>query len=279
MSGTWSAHISDVNRLIEENKAKRAARLGTATTARNAAAASAAQSSAVAPSPVGATDQYYGGANTADAFGSTTPATGNWGGGFPNASTIASFLDVNPNVARAGLTALGLVNPALGTALAGMGLIGNAANTSNNVGMLSGLGVNPGIGSVLGGLLGFNGLSGNNTAALNAAMANQYEGFANLSPNQMPGDVSGTSYAGSMADIAGQMDAANAAAQAASTPSSPSGGWGDLGDISSTELFQKGGYTGAGRDGKVQPYKPAGIVHEGEIVIPHHVVKRLGLLG
>ncbi|MBU8540176.1 hypothetical protein [Falsiroseomonas tokyonensis] len=38
--------------------------------------------------------------------------------------------------------------------------------------------------------------------------------------------------------------------------------------------FMKGGYTGAGDDGIVQPDRPAGTVHEGEIVIPHHMVQQ-----
>lgn len=46
--------------------------------------------------------------------------------------------------------------------------------------------------------------------------------------------------------------------------------------------LKEGGYTGAGRDGVVQPDRPANvIVHEGELVIPHHMVKKMmkGLMG
>lgn len=39
--------------------------------------------------------------------------------------------------------------------------------------------------------------------------------------------------------------------------------------------FQQGGYTGAGADGVVQPWRRAGVVHEGEMVIPHRVVRGL----
>jgi len=41
--------------------------------------------------------------------------------------------------------------------------------------------------------------------------------------------------------------------------------------------WQAGGYTGAGQDGAVQPAQPAGRVHEGEVVIPAHMVQHYGL--
>ena len=41
--------------------------------------------------------------------------------------------------------------------------------------------------------------------------------------------------------------------------------------------WMKGGYTGHGGDGMVDPAQPAGTVHEGEIVIPAHQVARYGL--
>lgn len=41
--------------------------------------------------------------------------------------------------------------------------------------------------------------------------------------------------------------------------------------------WQRGGYTGAGSDGVVQPGQPAGTVHEGEVVIPAHQVQQHGL--
>lgn len=41
--------------------------------------------------------------------------------------------------------------------------------------------------------------------------------------------------------------------------------------------WMRGGYTGAGRDGAVQPAQPAGTVHEGEVVIPAAQVARYGL--
>ena len=214
-----------------------------------------------------------------------TAGAGGWVGGLPNAQTMAAQMDMNPTGMRAAMAALGLANPALGFGLGAVNALGNLGNTVNNVGMLNGLGVNPGFGSTVGGLLGFNGLAGTPTGALNAAMANQYAGFANLSTPQFSGDLSDPMAGyGGWGDIASAMDAANAAASAGGTASSPSGGMADRGDISSETLgsFQKGGYTGAGRDGVVQPHKPAGIVHEGEYVIPAHMVRKMmgrGMLG
>ena len=50
---------------------------------------------------------------------------------------------------------------------------------------------------------------------------------------------------------------------------------GKEGDTGAMNGWQSGGYTGAGRDGKVQPGRVAGLVHEGELVIPHRVVRGL----
>ncbi len=277
MSGRWDSHIATVNGYLADQKAKRAAK--------TAADAAAVPQPAVLPTMPDAgmpTDQWQGGDNMGAMGAAPEAADGagrGWTGGFPNANTISSFMDVNPNTARAGLTALGMTNPALGMALGGMGLVGNAVNTTNNLDMLSGLGVNSGVASTIGGLLGYNGLSGNNTAALNAAMANNYSGFANLSPAQMQGDFNSGSWGG-WSDIAAGMDAANSASGSGMAASNPSGGFADRGDISSEGLFQKGGYTGAGNDGVVQPHRKAGTVHEGELVIPHHMVKKMmrGLL-
>lgn len=272
MSETWSRHYQAISDLIAANPVQRYAPPAPPT-----------------PAPAGPTlpswasgpaDGWQGGANQGDAGAPTAAGTMSLGGGFPNASTIASALDINPAVARAGMTALGLLSGPLGMGIGAANMAGNIANTTSNYDMLSSAGVSPGVGSVLGGLLGFNGLAGTPTSALNAAMANQYAGFAGLSPAQMQGDFSMSGWGG-WGDIAAQMDAANAAASAGSTPSGPSGGMADRGDISSEQLgdWQKGGYTGAGRDGIVQPHRVAGRVHEGELVIPHHMVRRMGLLG
>lgn len=56
---------------------------------------------------------------------------------------------------------------------------------------------------------------------------------------------------------------------------------GSAGDASSDGAggmgWMMGGYTGGGADGMVNPYEPAGTVHEGEVVIPAHQVQRYGL--
>lgn len=278
MSGTWADHIAQVNAFIAADRAARAARRTTAQTARATPTTGTGATQSYSDLGLGA-ENWQGGANSGNIGANTQAATGSWGGGFPNASTIANALDISPTAARAGMTAIGLLSGPLGMGLSAANMLGNAVNTSNNVGMLNGLGVSPGFASTLGGLLGFNGLSGDYTSALNAAMANQYSGFSGLSAAQQPG-FNAVDWGG----IAQQMDQANAAAQAGSTSSGPSGGMADRGDISAQDLgeYQRGGYTGAGRDGVVQPDKPAGVVHEGELVIPAHIVRMMmgrGMLG
>jgi hypothetical protein len=130
---------------------------------------------------------------------------------------------------------------------------------------------------MLGGAFGFNNLAGNTTGALNKAMADMMPGFANMSVEQQPG-----SYAAGWGDIAAEMDAANSAAGGAYA-GQPDGYNGDggrgaaQGEVTAEPLgeFMSGGYTGAGHDGVVQPWRPAGIVHEGEVVIPAHKVRGL----
>ena len=41
--------------------------------------------------------------------------------------------------------------------------------------------------------------------------------------------------------------------------------------------YQMGGYTGMGRNGMIEPAKPAGTVHEGEFVVSAPAVNRIGL--
>jgi hypothetical protein len=276
MSETWNNHYRQISDLIASRPVQRY---------------TPPPAPAPAPAPGWedalrtALEQFQTGGEGMDAAGVGAPDGGGggrgWTGGFPNTSTISSMLDINPGLARAGMIGLGLLSGPVGTGLSALNTMGNVANTVSNTGMLGNLGVNPGFGSTLGGLLGFNGLSGNFTSALNAAMANNYSGFANLSSPQAPGDMSGM---GGWGDIAAAMDAAAAEQNAASGSGAYDGqgpGQAVQGEVTAEPLggFQKGGYTGAGRDGVVQPHKPAGIVHEGELVIPHHVVKRMGLLG
>lgn len=56
---------------------------------------------------------------------------------------------------------------------------------------------------------------------------------------------------------------------------SPGGSPGDSG--SGGDGYYRGGFTGYGDDGMLNPYEPAGTVHEGEVVIPAHQVERYGL--
>jgi len=58
------------------------------------------------------------------------------------------------------------------------------------------------------------------------------------------------------------------------------GGWDDTSgydadDDVGDDWFMKGGYTGAGKNKRVEPHRRAGVVHEGEVVIDHPTVRRL----
>ncbi|WP_376091217.1 hypothetical protein ACE7GA_21325 [Roseomonas sp. CCTCC AB2023176] len=57
------------------------------------------------------------------------------------------------------------------------------------------------------------------------------------------------------------------------------GGKGNAGTGAGSESYQRGGYTGAGADGRVQPARRAGTVHEGEVVIPADMVRKYGRKG
>jgi hypothetical protein len=234
MSETWQAHIQRVNDLIAANPVQRY---------------QPPPPPAPPPAPTwqdmlaqaGINPEAWGGEAMAGGHeGTQAAASGGgrgWTGGIPNSSTLASFMDINPGLARAGITGLGLLSGPLGMGLSAMNTLGNIGNTVSNTGMLNGLGVNPGFGSTIGGLLGFNGLAGNMTSALNAAMGNQYSGFSNLSPAQMPGDITGTSFAG----LLGGLGPTHGTAPLGAVQSSPMVGYGDLSGGS-----QGGGYGGMG---------------------------------
>lgn len=85
------------------------------------------------------------------------------------------------------------------------------------------------------------------------------------------GGQGSTDSSGQYGGPAGGADTANSA-NSAGGPSAHGGGT----DPNGNE-WRKGGYTGAGRDGVVQPGRPAGTVHESEFVIPHEAVALLGL--
>jgi hypothetical protein len=104
---------------------------------------------------------------------------------------------------------------------------------------------------------------------------------ATMGPAESP-DKTGASYgegdkggdSGGAPGTAGAGDNANSNSEAgASDAAGPgdAGGMGDSGD------YMRGGYTGAGPDGVVQPNRIAGRVHEGEAVIPAAAVARYGL--
>lgn len=130
-------------------------------------------------------------------------------------------------------------------------------------GLLGGLGGGLALGP-LGGLIG--GLAGRGIAGLLGSQAPQptaqptAPGIGSLGGESFGGGAGAGTFGGGLGDI-------GAAGMGL--------GLGDLGAMTGNEImgWQGGGYTGAGRDGRVQPNRPAGIVHEGELVIPHHVLR------
>jgi hypothetical protein len=153
----------------------------------------------------------------------------------------------------------------MGNLIGGMGLSGNAIG-----GLIGGLGGGL-LGGPLGGLAGA--LAGRGIGGMLSAPGPQAQptapGIGSLGGEAFGGNAAGPgAFGGGLGD-------AMAAGMGL--------GVGGLGAMSGSEIlgfdgFQKGGYTGAGRDGRVQPDRVAGVVHEGELVIPHHMVRRMGLL-
>lgn len=197
--------------------------------------------------------------------GGTSPVVGY---AAPSVMALAQTADINPGLARAGLAGLGMAHPAVGLGLGLGNTAANAVNTSANLDMLNGLGVSPSGWQGLGGLIGTNPLAGTYTGALNWAMADQLPGFAGMSVEQVPGDVTGSKFEAEIADIAAAMGPTADSAPRGDVVAEP------LADLPG---FASGGYTGAGADGVVQPWRPAGVVHEGEMVIPAWLMR--GLLG
>jgi|GEM_PF-4481197 len=135
-------------------------------------------------------------------------------------------------------------------------------------------GVGRGLGSVVGGLLG--GPVGSIALGYLGGKLGGMVGAPSFDPSYGPQVPSGEP--GSFGSFGGPNAAAESSAAAdamggnanANSAGDQQAGYG---------YFQNGGYTGAGRDGIVQPSRRAGIVHEGEIVLSHPMVRRMGLLG
>lgn len=167
-----------------------------------------------------------------------------------------------------------------GGANGGMEATGKPGDLSGLMGGMGGFG--PLAGGLLGGLAG-TALAGPFGGALGAwggrALAGLLGGPTAPQPMAQPtepgiGSLGGESFGGSAGagTFGGGLGDMGAAGMGL--------GVGDLGAMSGNDMmgWQHGGYTGAGRDGVVQPHKPAGIVHEGELVIPAHMVRMMGML-
>lgn len=179
------------------------------------------------------------------------------------------------------------------------GLYGLGAQPGNLSGMglsaLGGLGWGSAIGGLaglamggpLGGLVGFglgalsDGIGGAGGAGPGDMAAQQSDNANDLAPSTDPmaavdvgsyGDGKDGSFAGEPGGLGSDGGAVG---------ENTSGGGDSKGDTAGTGNdgpgFMRGGYTGHGGDGVMQPAQKAGIVHEGEIVIPAAQVARYGL--
>lgn len=96
---------------------------------------------------------------------------------------------------------------------------------------------------------------------------------ASLGPTESADKAAGIGYSGDYgAGDKGDSSGADGSSGEASGDSGGADGGGDKGGD-----WMRGGYTGAGPDGVVQPNRIAGRVHEGEAVIPAAAVARYGL--
>lgn len=263
MSDRWNAHLAMVQGLIDAQKAQRAQR---------AAAAMAAQPAATTPAPqpfldLGGGDMWQGGMNGGQVG---MPGGIDYGGQPGDMSALGGKLG------GLGPMAGGLLGGLAGTALAGpfggalgawggralAGLLGGPTGTAQPTepGSIGGDFGPGGSGpNAFGGGLGAMGAAGMGLGlgGLGAMSGNEIMGFGGL----------------------GAMDGGSGDAAAEAAAEAAAGGFGGMGDMGmGMGQFQSGGYTGAGHDGVVQPWRKAGVVHEGELVIPAHMVRMMGML-
>lgn len=184
-----------------------------------------------------------------------------------------------------------------GAGLAG-GMIGTYADVQNLNGQLAGLGLAPDIGfgqaALSNGTFGFAGRSANDQfgdkigfdAFAEAPLSAFQDAPAAPTGEVAEGSLTGGLDGGNKADTSGDVGSYGGFGGPGGSVggSGPSGGgdFGDYGDMGDPggygdATYMRGGYTGAGADGVVQPAQPAGTVHEGEVVIPAHAVQQYGL--
>lgn len=185
-----------------------------------------------------------------------------------------------------GLMGLGIanaINPAFARDVAAaIGLdisdpLGNPAQSGNTTGNFGG-GANPAggalsdpsmttdpataTGALAGSVAGGMGYGGLDTSGLSGDNSQGDGGMGN------PGD--GSTSGGGLGGASGEGGGLNDGTGSSDPGDSASAG-------STASGWMHGGYTGHGRDGVVQADKPAGTVHEGEVVIPASQVARYGL--
>jgi hypothetical protein len=238
-----------------------------------------------------------------DGGGAGESAQGSYGG--PGPSGIGSTGSVVSDLAgfgrEAGLAALGMTNPmgvmgttfgalasgiaaalgapqtaadiARGVGLPGVAPVGYTGTVAEGPGATVGSAVDigafgtPGLGEAPPGGYGTPGVSvkGDEFGVDNMS--------ASLGPTESADKAAGIGYSGDYgAGDKGDSSGADGSSGEASGDSNGADGGGDKGGD-----WMRGGYTGAGPDGVVQPNRIAGRVHEGEAVIPAPMVARYGL--
>lgn len=196
-------------------------------------------------------DQMMGtGPSSPGTKGSSAGASYSLGGRAPTTAMMAELMGTGLPGRALGM-GLGMI-PGVGTAFSALNGIGNAYNTAQNYSDLKGMGIGMTTGQMLGGALGMNGYSTSIEAALNAMSKTDTDDGTRAS-RALNGYLDGDGIG------AGQGPSGHAGA-----------GAGTVGD------YQKGGYTGAGPDGAVQPHRRAGVVHEGEVVLTADAVRHFG---
>lgn len=186
---------------------------------------------------------------------------GDYGG--PGPSGIGSTGNFGQDVAgfanEAGRAAANMASP--------MGLTGFALGT-----IASGLADLAGFPGVAGAIARSQGLTG---PAAYSSLENPALGLPK-GPEESASEMAGISPDITAAHDMGHDNGVGSGAGTGATGADPGGHEsGHAGGVDGT--WQKGGYTGPGADGVVQPSNPAGTVHEGEVVIPAHQVQRYGL--
>jgi hypothetical protein len=227
------------------------------------------------------------GDGTGDARGAPGPQPGNLSMPSLSYGTMGGTLGTLAGAAL-GIPGLGLVGGALGTYADVRGLNGQLAEW----GLAPAIEYGPSLLSEA--TFGLSGQSANSqfAGAFTPAVPSSLADFSDLDLSGMTGSGGGApaGWGGGYGNP-GAGDAGFGYGETGDPGGGAPGGSGDYGGIgdsgyggmdggyggNAADGWMRGGYTGAGHDGMVDPYAPAGTVHEGEVVIPAHQVARYGV--